>query len=252
LVLALEIFSRYEVKYLIPYNIYEKLVPYLLERMRYDKFGTNGYYNIVSLYFDSPDKKIYYETRNKLRFRQKLRLRVYEDATIEGPAFLEVKQKYNNVVNKRRTKIKLSDAYHYLQSGTTDFMEGYDLSNPQILKEVHSFKSLYDLDPRIIVSYDRQAFHGLYEEDLRVTFDFNLMCRDDNLRVEDGPQGKHFVDPNLVIMEVKVTHSVPLWLTRLLSEFECKKQSVSKFCTSIDLMEEARRDAVTLREKVII
>lgn len=232
--------------------MYEQLVPYLMERMRYDKFGQQGRYNIVSLYFDSPDKKIYYETRNKLRFRQKLRLRVYEDATLDGPAFLEVKQKYNNVVNKRRTKINLRDAYHYIDNGTTDYMNGYDLSNPQILKEVQAFKGLYDLVPRIIVSYDRQAFHGLYEDDLRVTFDFNLMCRDDNLRVEDGPVGKHFVDPNLVIMEVKVTHSVPLWLTRLLSEFECPKKSVSKFCTSIDLMENVRTEAVTKNDKVTI
>ncbi len=250
--MALEIFSRYELKYLIPYSVYEQLTPYLLDRMRFDKFGEKGRYNIVSLYFDSNDKKIYYETRNKLRFRQKLRLRVYDNAHLESAAFLEVKQKYNNVVNKRRTKIKLKDAYHFLEERSPAFMEGYDVSNPQILNEVHRFRSLYELEPRVIVSYDRQALHGLYEDDLRVTFDFNLMCRDDNLRVEDGPVGDHFVDSNLVIMEVKVTHSVPLWLTRLLSEFECPKKSVSKFCTSIDLTENVRSGPVLQDEKIII
>ncbi|WP_017726131.1 polyphosphate polymerase domain-containing protein [Halalkalibacterium ligniniphilum] len=249
--MALEIFSRFELKYLVPFATYKQLVPYLLERMRYDKFGDEGKYNIVSLYFDSDDKKIYYETRNKLRFRQKLRLRVYDNATLEGASFLEVKQKYNNVVNKRRTMITLQDAYHFLKAGSTKYMDSYDVSNPQILKEVDRFQSLYDLAPRVIVSYDRQAFHGLYEEDLRVTFDYNLMCRDDNLRVEDGPHGDHFVDPNLVIMEVKVTHSVPLWLTRLLSEFECPKKSVSKFCTSIDLVEEARKQPFQYEEQII-
>lgn len=236
--MAKELFSRYEIKYLIPFDQYKEIVEELQPYMRYDKFGDGfGRYNIISLYFDSPDYKIYYETRNKLRFRQKLRLRIYDDATLEDDAFLEIKQKFKNVVNKRRTKIKLADAYTFLDTPQElGVPSGLDVSNPQIMKEIHSFQSLYNLQPEVIVSYDRQAFHGIFEDDLRVTFDYNLMCRKDGLRIEEGPQGTHFVDPNLVIMEVKVTHSVPLWLSRLLSKYECPRKSVSKFCTSIDLI----------------
>src|SRR5699024_4767842 len=83
--------------------------------MDYDKYGNDeGEYNIVSLYYESFDKKIYYETVNKLRFRQKLRLRVYDNATLSSPSFIELKQKYKNVVNKRRTLIPLEDAYNIL------------------------------------------------------------------------------------------------------------------------------------------
>ncbi|RNA66235.1 polyphosphate polymerase domain-containing protein [Alteribacter keqinensis] len=236
--MALEIFSRYEMKYLIPLQTYKQLVPHLLERMRFDKFGEEGKYNIVSLYFDSPDKQIYYETRNKLRFRQKLRLRVYDDATLNSTAFIETKQKYNNVVNKRRTGITLNEAYRFLGRSKDERPDQFEASNPQVLKEVGSFQSLYGLEPKVVVSYDRQAFHGLYEDDLRVTFDYNLMCRGDDLKVENGPVGHHFVDEDLGVLEVKVNHSVPLWLSRLLSEYECPKQSVSKYCTSVDLVEE--------------
>lgn len=240
---AREIFQRYELKYLIPFDKYKAIAKALIDsgKMRYDKFGDGyGRYNIVSLYFDSDDKKIYYETRNKLRFRQKLRLRVYDNATINSPAFLEVKQKFNKVVNKRRTKIKLADAYDYIKFGrnSENGLEEYNPSNPQILEEVEAFRSLYDLKPRLVVSYDRQAFHGIEDPDLRVTFDYNLTTRDDNLRIEDGPYGMYFVDPNLSVMEVKVSQSVPFWLARLLSEYECPRKSVSKFCTSTDLLEE--------------
>ncbi|MFC5711422.1 polyphosphate polymerase domain-containing protein [Thalassorhabdus alkalitolerans] len=228
-----EIFSRYEVKYLIPFDKYQRLVEAMMPYMRFDKFGNEGRYNIVSLYFDSPDYKIYYETRNKLRFRQKLRLRVYDNVTVNDTSFLEVKQKFNNVVNKRRTSIKLNDAYKYIYEGEKENLQA---SNFQTLREIDNFKTLYNLQPEVVVSYDRQAFHGLFEDDLRVTFDYNLMCRSDDLRIENGPQGTNFVDPNLVILEVKVNNSVPLWLARMLSEFECSRQSVSKFCTSIDLM----------------
>ncbi|MED4635281.1 VTC domain-containing protein [Peribacillus frigoritolerans] len=55
--------------------------------MHSDKYGTDGKYTVKSLYFKSPDNKIYFETKNKLKFRQKLRLRVYENTDINGTAF---------------------------------------------------------------------------------------------------------------------------------------------------------------------
>ncbi|CAM3966140.1 polyphosphate polymerase domain-containing protein [Alkalicoccus chagannorensis] len=234
--MALEIFSRREIKYLIPYSVYKKLADQLTPYMRYDKFGDGfGRYNIVSLYFDSDDRDIYYETRNKLNFRQKLRLRVYDQADLNSTSFLEVKQKFNNVVNKRRTQLPLSHAYQYLDNGMSP---GIDVSNPQIMREADHFRRLYDLKPEVVVSYDRQAFHGIYEDDLRVTFDYNLMCRRSDLRIENGPQGTHFVDEDLVVMEVKINNSVPLWLTEMLSDFRLSKQGVSKFCTSIDVCDQ--------------
>ncbi|CAG9621395.1 polyphosphate polymerase domain-containing protein [Sutcliffiella rhizosphaerae] len=240
--MAKEFFSRYELKYLIPYDIYLQLVKEMKPYMRNDKFGVEGKYNIVSLYFDSPDYRIYNETRNKLLFRQKLRLRVYNEVSIEDPAFFEVKQKYKKVVNKRRTKLPLKDAYRYLNHSEFYLPGDLAISNPQIMNEVHSFRSLYNLQPEVLVSYDRQAFHGIYDEDLRVTFDYNLLCRSYDLKLENGPYGKNFVDQDKVIMEVKVTHSVPVWLSNLLSEYMCPRQSVSKFCNSIDLMAEESKE----------
>ncbi|MBB6450398.1 hypothetical protein HNR44_002381 [Geomicrobium halophilum] len=232
---ALEIFQRYELKYLIPYEAYQEITRHLQKRMTFDPYGdSNGCYNIVSLYFDSADDKIYYETRNKLDFRQKLRLRVYGSASPESDSFLELKQKYNRVVNKRRTIITLADAYDFIYH-KSKHEEYYNVSNQQILREVNNFSGLYQLEPQVVVSYDRQALAGIEEPDLRVTFDFNLMTRSDNLQIEDGPEGDLFVDPNMVIMEVKVSNSVPFWLSRMLSEFECERKSVSKFCTSIDM-----------------
>ncbi|WP_223701248.1 polyphosphate polymerase domain-containing protein [Sutcliffiella deserti] len=238
--MAKEIFTRYELKYLIPNEVYLKLAEAILPYTRFDSFGEEGKYNIVSLYFDSPNNDIYYETRNKLFFRQKLRLRVYDKVTRTDSAFFEIKQKYKNVVNKRRTKISLQDAYRYLDQEGSSLPTNLAISNPQIMNEVHSFRNLYKLKPEVVVSYDRQAFQGIYDDDLRITFDFNLTCRSQDLHIENGSYGTHFVEPGLVILEVKVTHSVPLWLSRLLSDLECPRKSVSKFCTSIDLMTEEK------------
>ncbi|MBU9713515.1 polyphosphate polymerase domain-containing protein [Evansella tamaricis] len=250
--MAGEIFSRYELKYLISFEVYQQLAQKLQERMTFDKYGSDdGKYNIISLYFDSPDKRIYYETRNKLRFRQKLRLRIYNSATLEDNAFFEVKKKYKKRVSKRRTSIVLGDAYKYI-SDQIEEGQKIRISNPQIFNEIDSFRNLYNLKPENIVSYDRQAFVGVEDMDLRVTFDYNLKCRNNDLRIENGPDGYNFVDPNLVVLEVKVDHSVPLWLSRLLSEYRCPKKSVSKFCTSVDLLDEQREEKGKFEPIVVI
>lgn len=239
--MAQEIFKRYELKYLLTRDEHAALREAILPRMAYDSYGdSEGKYNIVSLYFESDDKKIYYETINRLRFRQKLRLRIYDQATLLSPSFIEIKQKFTNVVNKRRTLIPLGEAYKVLSEPFDErLIQEVDASNPQILREALHFRDLYELKPATVVSYDRQAFSGTQpgEEDLRVTFDYNLMCREDDLAIENGPEGAYFTDTDLVILEVKVSNSVPFWLSRILSEFEFYRQGFSKFCTSLDLLE---------------
>lgn len=254
--MAIEVFKRYELKYLLHWDAYiafrERLLPY----MQYDTYGNaDGKYNIISLYYESEEKDIYYETMNKLPFRQKLRLRVYDQADLSSPSFIEVKQKFKNVVNKRRTVIPLNEAYSILSKPYDEqLIDQVESSNPQILKEALHFKNLYELKPATIVSYDRQALSGVLENesDLRVTFDYNLMCRTDDLRLENGPEGMYFLDREMVILEVKVSNSVPFWLARLLSEFNFTQQGFSKFCTSIDLLEQEKQFSSTLLSEVIL
>lgn len=236
--MAIEIFTRKEQKYLITRNQYDALLEEMAPYMRPDKNGVNGFYSITSLYFDSMDHQIYFETKNKLKFRQKLRLRVYDDARIDDTAFFEVKQKHKKVVNKRRMLLPLHEAYRYLREDGSTELEAYDTSNRQVFREIDHFRKLYALHPEMIISYDRQALHAIDNPNFRVTFDLNLRCRNYDLFLEHGAYGKHFIDPNLVVLEVKVDHSVPLWLTRILQNLECEQRSASKYCTSFELLHE--------------
>lgn len=250
-----EIFKRYELKFLLTRAEYAELRSAILPRMGYDAYGDpKGKYNIVTQYYESTDKKIYYETMNQLRFRQKLRLRVYDRVGLSSNSFIEVKQKFRNVVNKRRTVIPLGEAYDILAKPYEEkLIKGVNASNIQILRESLHFKDLYDLQPATIVSYDRQAFSGIHEseQDLRVTFDYNLKCRSDDLALENGPYGIRFVDYDTVILEVKVSNSVPFWLARILSDLNFSKQGFSKFCTSIDLLEEKHFPLPLLSEVIL-
>lgn len=249
--MALEFFSRREQKYLITTEQYERLIFEMSPYMRYDKFGKDGRYTVTSLYFDNNNSDIYFETKNKLNFRQKLRLRIYDQATIMDTAFFEIKQKHNNVVNKRRTAIRLIDAYRYLQN-SQEAIAMDRVSNIQVFKEIDHFRTLYNLEPEMVVSYDRHAFHCIEDPDLRVTFDLNLRCRNHDLKIENGPYGKHFIDPDLVVLEVKVTHSVPLWLTRILQTLNCKQKSPSKYCTSFELLQAIEIPGFENEEQIMI
>lgn len=249
--MVLEIFRRREQKYLITVEQYRKLVDQMSPYMRYDKFGKQGKYTVTSLYFENCNHDIYFETKNKLPFRQKLRLRIYDDTDIGGLAFFEIKQKHNNVVNKRRTAIPLLDAYSYIYNPSDDLERHYEASNYQILKEIDYFRKFYRLEPEMVVSYDRHAFHCITDPDLRVTFDLNLRCRNEDLNIDYGPYGENFIDPNLVVLEVKVTDSVPLWLARILQKLDCEQRSASKFCTSMELLKGNNLPAIE-QEKTMI
>src|SRR5699024_11624284 len=119
----------------------------ILPLITYYTYGDpEGTYNIVTLYYESSDKKIYFETMNRLRFRQKLRLRVYDQADLSSNAFIEIKQKFGNVVNKRRTMIPLGEAYQVLEETYNErLIISVNASNTQIFCVFLQFKDIYNL-----------------------------------------------------------------------------------------------------------
>lgn len=232
--MAKEVFNRHELKYLIDYDTYimllEALKPYISIDINGDK---NGYYTISNIYYDTKDNLFHQEKMLKQSFRQKLRLRTYNKVDLNDGAFLEIKKKYKKVVNKRRTFIKLKDAYEFLSSKEDiSTISPFEVSNHQILKEIGFLKNFYQLEPKMVLCYERQAFQTIEDDDIRITFDKNLRRREYNFRLENGSDGEIFVDPNIFILEVKLSGRVPLWLSRILSEFSCKMQSFSKYSNS--------------------
>lgn len=236
--MALEIFRRREQKYLITRKQYKELFIRASSFMRPDKNGSDGRYTVSSLYFESPANTIYFETKNKLKYRQKLRLRTYDDTDEESTAFFEIKQKHKKVVNKRRLLMPLKEANRYLEADLSETLGDYKTTNQQVMKEIHYFRQLYQLYPEMVVSYDRHALHGVEDDQLRMTFDFDLRARKDDLYLEHGSHGDYFIDPNLVVLEVKVNDAVPLWLARVLQDLDCEQKSASKFCTSSEMLNE--------------
>ena len=183
--MAIEVFNRYEKKYMLDEVTFNRLLDRISDYMEPDKYNKNGqFYSISNIYYDTDDNRLIRNSIEKPVYKEKLRMRSYGTPDTSDKVFLEIKKKYNGIVNKRRTSIVLEDAYQYMENGT--FPKETECLNRQVLKEIDYFKSIYDLKPKVYLSYDRYAFFEKNDGDFRVTFDTNITTRRGDVSLEIG------------------------------------------------------------------
>lgn len=219
--MAQTVFNRVEKKYKLTQEKFENFWDELIQYMEVDQFGKH---TISNVYYDTKDDILVCRSIEKPAYKEKLRLRSYGQPTLSDMVFLEIKKKYNGIVNKRRIQLPLQAAYDYLEKDIPPF------PSTQILSELTYFKSLYNLFPKLVLCYERIALFGKEDPEFRITFDMNIRSRDTDLRLESGSQGTHyFENENMYLMEVKITNSTPLWFSKLLSKHEIYNTSFSKY-----------------------
>lgn len=164
-----------------------------------------------SLYFDTPDFRMYLDHHNGLRDRYKVRVRQYVTSSI---AFLEVKRKTNRD-RTVKTRIPVSPALNSLLGVEGGFVE------QQTPYRVHQ------LLPDLANSFLRTTLVGRDVPE-RVTLDFGLQT---TLRGAEW----HF--PGLVIAEVKqAKFDAQSPFVRELRALHVEARSFSKYCMGIALL----------------
>lgn len=228
--MAIEVFNRYEKKYMLDEITFRKLLDRISDYMEADKYNRDGqFYSISNIYYDTKDNRLIRSSIEKPVYKEKLRMRSYGTPDIKDKVFLEIKKKYNGIVNKRRTSIVLEDAYRYMEKGI--FPSETECLNRQVLREIEYFKEIYDLKPKVYLSYDRYAFFEKNDGDFRVTFDTNITTRRGDVRLESGSYGNRLLPQNIYLMEIKINGAVPMWFTACLSDFRIYPVSFSKYGT---------------------
>ena len=230
--------GRHELKYFVTRDQHRSLVSELSGYMRSDPSGDeDGRYAVTSLYYDTADYKAYWDKIQGHRYRRKLRVRVYGRQVVapESPCFVEIKQRNNRTVQKKRVVLSYSTAIALCEAG----MEVADLprTGQPVIEEVEYLSSIQQLRPACIVTYDRQAFVGTERDPgLRVTFDTNLKGRTHDLSLlSQGDVVDQAVLPSQWrIMEIKADGHVPYWLTKLISTYRCAPRRISKYCTALE------------------
>lgn len=226
--MAIEVFNRSEIKFLIDSDVYEKLNLRLEEYMEADSHSKDGnLYTISNLYYDTEDNNLIRNSLMKPKYKEKLRLRAYGIPSENDKVYLEIKKKFNGLVNKRRTSIKLKEADEFIATCEKPELKKY--MNKQVLNEIQYLLELYKVEPKLYLAYDRRAMFGKDDKEVRITFDTNVRTRRYDLRLDAGDYGEQLLGEGKWIMEVKVEKNIPLWLTKLLSEYKIYKTSFSKY-----------------------
>ena len=226
--MGIEVFNRHESKFLIDSKIYSEIENRLLQNMEMDEYNKeHEFYTISNLYFDTRKNNLIRNSLSKPDYKEKLRLRAYGVPKANEKVYLEIKKKVCGMVNKRRTKLKLTEAYDLVATGEKPNIKDY--MNVQVLNEIEYMLKIYDLEPKLYLAYDRKAFFSKIDCGLRITFDSDIRTRRYDLKLESGDHGQNLLDNDKWIMEVKAENNIPIWLTRLLSEYKIYKTRFSKY-----------------------
>lgn len=218
------IFKRYELKYLMSEEHKNELIKIMKYYMEPDKFGKS---TICNIYYDTPSKLLIRHSLEKPTFKEKLRVRSYGVAKKDSTVFIELKKKYKGVVYKRRISMSEQEASSYLDHGIMP-----EKSN-QILNEINYFRYVYkELQPSVMLSYNREAFFGKDDENFRITFDENILMRDYDISLIKGIYGTEILPKGKILMEVKTAMGIPKWLLEFLSKSKIYKTSYSKYGNS--------------------
>lgn len=228
--MAIEVFNRYEHKYMLNRETYLRVLDKMEEYMVPDAHNVGRKpYTIANLYFDTPDDYLIRESLSKPKYKEKLRMRAYGVPQENAKVYLEIKKKYNGIVNKRRTTLRLQEAYAFAETGIAPAYQEY--MNRQVMREIAYFLKRYEVSPKVYLAYDRIAYFEKDNADLRISFDSNIRSRRYDLKLENGDYGTPLLDENKYLMEVKTSLAKPMWLVELLTELGIRRNSFSKYGT---------------------
>lgn len=228
-----DVFRRKELKFLLDEQQLQTVETALHHYMVPDPHGPS---TICNLYYDTPDYRLIRHSLDHPVYKEKLRLRCYGMSRPGADIFLELKKKYQGVVYKRRIKVTEQEAMDFMNR------KAPLLRQTQIGREILYFRDFYrDLRPRVYLSYDREAWLDPAEQGFRMTLDRNICYRTEALSLSAPFGGRQILRSGQTLLEVKAEGAVPLWLVRLLTQEQIKKQSFSKYgCAYQEMLTEQK------------
>lgn len=192
--------------------------------MALDGYGRT---TIRNIYFDTENYRLIRRSVDKPVYKEKLRVRSYEQAKLNSTVFVELKKKYKSVVYKRRLSLAEHDAMDWLCGKNGCY------KHTQIAEEIEYFMNYYQtLSPKVFISYEREAFYALDKSDFRITFDENILCRQNDLSLCSNAYGAPILQSGKTLMEIKCSGGIPLWMTAALGKEHIYKTSFSKYGTA--------------------
>jgi len=205
----IRLMNRIDTKYLMPLNYLPELLKRLENDFRVQEIEGNIISRYKTMYFDTPDLKMYEMHHNQKRNRQKIRTRSYLDS---GITFLEIKNKDNKgKTHKNRIQISNDDFADF--SGNAEAV-GFMNKN--------SYFPVENLSPHISSTFDRITLVNKSKSE-RITIDKNLIFF-------NYLTGNNAIVSELAIIELKQSGRVTSLLKGCLADFRIFPGGISKYC----------------------
>ncbi len=233
-------FNRFELKYLLHHTQAREFVDRIGGHVDSDaNVGDGGFYKVASVYYDSRSLMCYWEKIDGEKYRRKVRVRTYGPTPED--AFVEIKQRYNLSVQKRRCRFPIEVVNREMERMDRG---GYSSDVDPVFDEVYNLRKRYRLEPKMLISYNRAAFFDKFKKDLRITIDRNIRCRSLNLDLtQHRTKGVYAVPPTYMVLEVKFNEAIPRWICTVLNAMDLQVVRLSKYCEGVQAMGLEQRTA---------
>lgn len=242
--------QRYELKYRVSESTAIAVRSYIQSYLQQDKYAAQsptGQYAICSLYLDSQRFDLFHETVLDKCNRFKLRIRGYDDDP-NTPIFFEIKRKLNRIIYKSRAKASKDQLAPILNSYNVPLTLP-DKDRRTLSQFIHYAQCL-QARPMVLIRYMREAYENTSSAKVRITFDRQLCYQSVNQPVftMNGPGWKP-IPINFVVLEIKFTASFPWWLKDMVRMFNLNRQSMSKYCSSVQPLVPRGADIYTIPKR---
>lgn len=224
---------RHEYKYLVPNSARETLQDFIGRYADRDGYAQeHGLYTVRSIYLDTSRGAMYRAKKEGVRERVKVRVRGYGDVDPDSVVGLELKRKRGNTSWKSRARSKLDDVVRWLADEVPP--DSLDSDNDEAAVRFRYFVRRYNLKPAVQVVYEREAYQGVHDPTMRITFDSGLRGRFTAHLERLGAASPVQVFDRHFILEVKFDYHYPAWLRPALAEFGLQKRALSKYTLTMD------------------
>jgi hypothetical protein len=229
--------SRYEYKYLLLPERVPEVRRFVLQYCSPDANAQGAaWYDVQSLYLDTPDCRFYRESVEKAVRRMKLRVRAY--ASQSGPVKLEVKCRTGDVVDKESLLLD-REAWDRAAGGGAAAL--YSIEAVKSSRFLHLVGTLR-AEPKALVVYERQAFYSDVDDYVRVTFDRHMRGRlTHDWTTQAGGRAWCSLDApssadereSPYVLELKFQVRPPAWLRDLVVTFGLTRRGFSKYARAV-------------------
>ncbi len=247
------VLQRYELKYAIPWSYVEPITEFTLVYCDFDYFSSiskNNSYRVNGLYFDTRCNEFLEQRLWGKLGRFNMRARSYESGELP-PYYLEIKQKKDQAISKYRATLKQHEWPAILTDPNFRIPEHDSAIEKRNKKLYMRLAQAYAIEPKIFTQYKRRAFFSTVDEYARVTIDFDMKYREQDLLNFQGDPFSLVPDGSLTnydnetiyavntfseagaVLELKcnIGH-VPSWMVDLISLFQLKQVGFSKYMQS--------------------